>query len=263
VEIRGSEFFINGRSIKIKGVNRHEFDPTTGYTLTTERMDQDLRLMKQMNLNFVRTCHYPDDPRWYELCNRIGLFVLDEANVESHELSHHKKVLPGDLPEWEPCVVDRMRRTVIRDRNHPCVVIWSQGNEAGYGKAFLAMREANLAADPQHRPIQNADMNRAGDMDSQTYPTPAWLLQHVAAKAVRRGETNAEALLEQHGPYPPAAISRNTGISSKNIPCSSVDSFGNGSISRLTRREPTAAGFSFTAATLANNPMTRRFASKE
>jgi beta-galactosidase len=203
VEIRDQQFFINGRSIKVKGVNRHEFDPATGYTLTTERMEQDLRLMKQMNLNFVRTSHYPDDPRWYELCNRIGLFVLDEANVESHELSHHKKVLPGDLPEWEPAVVDRMRRTVIRDRNHPCVVIWSEGNEAGYGKAFLAMRDAALAADPQHRPIHNADMNRAADIDSQTYPTPQWLLQHVAGKAIRRGDaSSAAALLEQHGPYP-------------------------------------------------------------
>jgi beta-galactosidase len=202
VEIRDQQFFVNGRSIKVKGVNRHEFDPATGYTLTTERMKQDLRLMKQMNLNFVRTSHYPDDPRWYELCNRMGLFVLDEANLESHELSHHKKVLPGDMPEWEPPVVDRMRRTVIRDRNNPCVVIWSEGNEAGYGQAFMAMREAALAADPQRRPIQNADMNRAGDIDSQTYPTPAWLLLHVEGKAIRRGETNPVALLEQHGPYP-------------------------------------------------------------
>jgi len=158
--------------------------------------------MKQANLNSVRNAHYPNDPRWYELCNRHGVFVIDEANVESHGLSYHKKVLPGDRPEWQPAVVDRMQRMVVRDRNHPSIVMWSLGNEAGYGNALLAMREAALQADPQRRPIHYADMNRAADLDSQTYPTTAWLLQHVAGKAVRKGERNEEANREQHGPYP-------------------------------------------------------------
>ncbi len=202
VALGGSTFTVNGRALKIKGVNRHEFDPVTGYSLTRERMEQDVRLIKQANLNFVRTSHYPNDPRWYELCDRYGLFVLDEANVESHGLSYHKKVLPGDRPEWEPAVVDRVRRMAIRDRGHACVVMWSLGNEAGYGRAFLAMRAALLAADPQQRPIQYADMNCAGDVDSQTYPTTEWLLQHVAGKATRKGERDEVALKEQHGAYP-------------------------------------------------------------
>lgn len=202
VEIRGPEFLVNGRSIKIKGVNRHEFDPATGYTLTRERMEEDVRLIKQANLNFVRTAHYPDDPRWYELCNRHGLFVLNEANVESHGLSYHQKVLPGDRDEWRGACVDRMRRMVVRDRSAPSVVIWSLGNEAGYGNVFLSMREAALAADPERRPIQYADMNRAADMDSQTYPTIEWLLQHVAGKAMRKGERGESTNEEQHGTYP-------------------------------------------------------------
>ena len=183
-------------------MNRHEFDPAGGYVISRERMEQDLALMKRANVNFVRTSHYPNDPRWYELCNRWGMFVLDEANVESHGLSYHKKVLPGNDPAWEPAVVDRMHRTVIRDRNNPCVVMWSLGNEAGYGKAFMAMREATHAADPQRRPIQYADMNMAADVDSQTYPTVTWLHQHLAGKAIRKGERGEIGVTEQHGPYP-------------------------------------------------------------
>ncbi len=202
VEIRDRQFFVNGRSLKLKGVNRHEFDPATGYTLTRERMAQDIRLMKQANINFVRTSHYPNDPRWYELCNRMGLFVLDEANLESHGLSYHKRVLPGDRDEWRPASVDRLQRMVVRDRNNPCVAIWSLGNEAGYGNVFLSMREAARAADPQHRPIHYADMNLAADLDSQTYPTTEWLLQHVAGKAKRKGEHGESSNAEQHGPYP-------------------------------------------------------------
>jgi beta-galactosidase len=84
IELREQQFFVNGRAMKIKGINRHEFDPATGYTLTRERMLDDARLIKQANFNFVRTSHYPNDPRWYELCDRLGLFVMDEANVETH-----------------------------------------------------------------------------------------------------------------------------------------------------------------------------------
>jgi beta-galactosidase len=202
IEIRDKQLFINGKSIKIKGVNRHEFDPAGGYYLTKTRMEQDLRLIKQANLNFVRTSHYPDDPRWYELCNRWGLFLMDENNLETHGISYHKRILPGDDPKWLPAVVDRMQRMVVRDRNHPSVIMWSLGNEAGYGNDFLAMREAARAADPQLRPIHYADMNLAADVDSQTYPTTDWLLKHVQGKAIRKGEGGEISLVEQHGPYP-------------------------------------------------------------
>lgn len=202
VEIRGQQLQVNGSPVKIKGVNRHEFDPEAGYTVSLEQMKQDIALMKRANINFVRTSHYPDDPRWYELCDRLGLFVLDEANMESHGLSYHRRCLPGDSDLWREASVDRMRRMVIRDRSRACVVMWSLGNEAGYGDVFLSMREAALAADPEHRPIQYADMNLAADVDSQTYPTPAWLVDHVNGRAIRKGEQGQVSHVDQHGPYP-------------------------------------------------------------
>jgi beta-galactosidase len=202
VELRDKQLFINGVSIKIKGTNRHESDPAGGYTITREKLIKDIKLIKQDNLNFVRTSHYPNDPRWYELCNRYGLFLMDENNLETHGISYHKRILPGDDKAWEPAVVDRMQRMVIRDRNNPSVVSWSLGNEAGYGNDFMTMREATHAADPQLRPIHYADMNLAADFDSQTYPTTEWLLQHVNGKAVRKGEHGEIGTIDQHGPYP-------------------------------------------------------------
>jgi beta-galactosidase len=202
VELREQQFFVNGRAMKIKGINRHEFDPATGYTLTRERMLDDARLIKQANFNFVRASHYPNDPRWYDLCDRLGLFVMDEANVETHGLSYHRRILPADRDDWRAACVDRVARMVVRDRNHPCVAMWSLGNEAGYGNVFLSMREAVHAADPELRPIHYADMNLAADLDSQTYPTVEWLEQHVAGKATRKGEYGESANAEQHGVYP-------------------------------------------------------------
>jgi len=202
LELQGPRLLMNGRELKIRGVNRHEFDPDQGYTVPVERHPQDLRLMKQAGINFVRNAHYPNDPRWYALTSEWGMAVLDEANVESHGLSYLKRVLPGDDPVWSAACVERMRRMVIRDRQFPSVLMWSLGNEAGWGSTFLAMRDAAKAADPEDRVIQYADMNRAADLDSQTYPTPAWLLDHVAGKAVRKGERGEETRAEQHGPYP-------------------------------------------------------------
>ena len=202
VELKDKEFTLNGRAVKIRGVNRHDWDPVTGYVVNEATMRADIRLMKQANLNAVRTSHYPNDPRFVELCDEMGLMVLSEANLESHGLSYHKCVLPGDLPEWEPASVERMRRLVIRERSHPSVVMWSLGNEAGYGNAFERMAAETRRLDREHRPIQYADMNAPCDVDSQTYPTPEWLEQHVLGKAVRKGEHNEIAALRQHGRYP-------------------------------------------------------------
>jgi beta-galactosidase len=202
LELAGGGLALNGRPMKVRGVNRHEMDPDQGYTVPPARNEQDVRLMKQANLNFVRNAHYPMDPRWYTLTSAWGLMVLDEANVESHGLSYHKRVLPGDDPVWTAAVVERMRRMVIRDRQFPSVVMWSLGNEAGWGQAFLAMRAAARDADPEKRLIQYADMNRAADLDSQTYPTPDWLREHLAGRATRKGERGEQARVEQHGPYP-------------------------------------------------------------
>jgi len=202
VELRDKQFCLNGQALKIKGVCRHEHDPHTGRAITFASMVQDVRLMKQANFNLVRTSHYPNDPRWYDLCDEYGLMVLDEANVESHGLSYHRRILPGDRPEWQEPVVDRMRRMVLRDRSHASIVMWSLGNEAGFGDAFVAMAAECRRLDPQHRPLQYADMNLPCDVDSQTYPTPEWLLQHVQGKAVRKGEQGQKSFPAQHGPYP-------------------------------------------------------------
>lgn len=202
METNGKVLNFNGKPLKIRGVNRHEFDPATGYVVSEETMRRDIILMKQGNVNFVRNSHYPCDPRWYRLCDELGLLVMDEANVESHGLSYHKKVLPGDKPEWQEAVVDRMRRMVVVNRQSPSVVMWSLGNEAGYGKAFMAMREACLKHDPEERLIQYADMNRAGDVDSQTYPTAEWLRQHLSGKATRKSERGRASKTAQHGKYP-------------------------------------------------------------
>jgi beta-galactosidase len=202
IEVVGPELRFNGRPLKIRGVNRHEFDPHTGYVVTEDLMRRDLILMKQANIHFVRNAHYPTHPRWYELCDELGMLVMDEANVESHGLSYHKRVLPGDDPDWTAACVQRMERMVVRSRQHPSVVMWSLGNEAGYGDAFLRMREACHAADPEKRLIQYADMNLAADVDSQTYPDIAWLKQHVRGKATRKGEQGQTSHEAQHGPYP-------------------------------------------------------------
>ena len=202
LERKGQGLAFNGRELKIRGVNRHELDPDQGYVMPVERNVEDVRLMKQAHMNFVRNSHYPADPRWYRLTSDVGLMVLDEANVESHGLSYLKRVLPADDPVWSAACVERMRRMVIRDRQFPSVVMWSLGNEAGWGHTFPAMYEAARAADPEARLIQYADMNRAADVDSQTYPTTAWLRDHVAGKATRKGERGEETRVEQHGPYP-------------------------------------------------------------
>ncbi len=202
IEMKGNSIVLNGKKFKIRGVNRHEFSPDQGWAITEQSMIRDLELMKQAHVNFVRNSHYPNDPRWYALCDRYGIMVMDEANVESHGLSYHRKVLPGDQPVWAKACVDRMKRMVIRSRQHPSVLLWSLGNEAGYGNTFLEMREATHACDPELRLIQYADMNRAADFDSQTYPTVEWLKQHLQGKATRKGERGESTNEEQHGKYP-------------------------------------------------------------
>lgn len=202
IEVDGNKILLNGKKFKIRGVNRHEFSPDQGWVISKEEMIKDLELMKQGNVNFIRNAHYPNDPRWYELCNQYGIMIMDEPNIESHGLSYLRKVLPADLPEWSKACIDRMRRMVIRDRQYPCVTMWSLGNEAGYGNAFVEMRKITHRYDPELRLIQYADMNRVADIDSQTYPTADWLRQHLKGKAVRKGERGESTSIEQHGKYP-------------------------------------------------------------
>ena len=137
VELKGGQLLVNGQPIYIKGVNRHEHDPDTGHYVSREAMVRDVRLMKQNNVNAVRTSHYPNDPHWYDLCDRYGLYVIDEANIESHGMGYGDRSL-AHAPDWKAAHLDRVRNMVERDKNHPCVVFWSLGNEAGDGSNFEA-----------------------------------------------------------------------------------------------------------------------------
>ena len=144
VELKNGQMLVNGEPIIIKGVNRHEHDPVMGRTVDEDLMVKDILLMKQFNVNAVRTSHYPNHPRWYELCNEYGLYVMDEANLESHAF-WSKFTLD---PVWRPAFVDRAKRMVLRDVNHPSIIFWSLGNEAGYGPNHDAMAEWIRDYDP-------------------------------------------------------------------------------------------------------------------
>ena len=134
-EIKNGKLLINGQYILIKGVNRHEHDPYTGHVISRESMEEDIALMKQLGINTVRTCHYPDDPYWYELCDRYGLYVWDEANCESHAQGYGEKSLAKD-PQYRDMIWSRNRNMLERDKNHPSVIMWSMGNECGNGVNF-------------------------------------------------------------------------------------------------------------------------------
>ncbi len=153
VEIKNSQVLINGVAVLFKGVNRHEFDPHKGRTLSEASMIQDIRLMKQYNFNAVRTSHYPNDVRWYELCDQYGLFVMDEANVESHDLWMNYNKSPVKYPEWKAAIVARGVAMAERDKNYASVIMWSLGNEAGYGENIEAMADAIRSLDGNNRPI--------------------------------------------------------------------------------------------------------------
>ena len=152
VHVEKGQFFVNGQPVLIKGVNRHELNPYKGYVVSEEDMRKDILVMKQLNVNAVRTCHYPNDPLWYSLCDEYGLYVVDEANVESHGMQYGKESLAHD-PQYELAHVERAKRMVQRDFNHPCVVFWSLGNEAGNGVNF-EKSYALLKSMDSSRPVQ-------------------------------------------------------------------------------------------------------------
>ena len=166
VEIRDSRLLVNGRPVLLKGVNRHEVDPRYGKTVPLETMLRDIRLMKQYNINTVRTCHYPDDPEWLKLCDEYGLYVIDEANLETHGMEDQ---LTRDT-NWQAAYIDREVRLVERDKNHPSVIIWSMGNESWGGVNFVAGRAAIRSLDLS-RPIHYEGQNEVADIESVMYPS--------------------------------------------------------------------------------------------
>ncbi|MEF9985867.1 MAG: glycoside hydrolase family 2 TIM barrel-domain containing protein [Bacteroidales bacterium] len=156
-ETKHAQLFVNGKPIYIKGVNRHEHDPVTGHIIDEASMLKDIQLMKQFNINSVRTSHYPNDPRWYELCDIYGIYVVDEANVESHGMGYDANKCLANQPEWEKAFIDRTERMFERDKNHPSVIIWSLGNESGEGCNFAATYKWVHENDKSNRPVHSED----------------------------------------------------------------------------------------------------------
>ena len=163
VELKNAQVLVNGQPILIKGANRHELDPDGGYVISKERMIQDIQVMKQFNLNAVRTCHYPDNNFWYELCDQYGIYVIAEANIESHGMGYSEETL-AKRKDYALAHMERNQRNVQRGFNHPSVIIWSLGNEAGYGPNFEAAYDWIKAEDPS-RLVQYEQAGKTGKTD--------------------------------------------------------------------------------------------------
>ena len=151
-EIKGGQLLVNGKPILLKGVNRHEHNPYHGHIVNRESMVRDIETMKRYNINAVRTSHYPNDPLWYRLCDEYGLYVYDEANIESHGIGYAPRKTLANVPAWKDAHVSRVVNMARRDKNHPCIIVWSMGNEAGTGPNFLACYQSLKAYDPS-RPV--------------------------------------------------------------------------------------------------------------
>ncbi|NPA38112.1 MAG: DUF4981 domain-containing protein [Chlorobi bacterium] len=212
IEIKHGQFFVNGMAVTLRGTNMQEHNPETGHAVTEELMMKDMRLMKQYNLNAVRLSHYPQPERWCELCDEYGIYVVDEANIESHGMGYGAASLAKN-PDWEKAHVERMVRMVKRDKNHASVIIWSMGNEAGNGVNFYAGYKAIKEADATKRPVQyervETDSRYAlgwewnSDIIVPQYPSPATL------------EFMGNLLLDR--PFIPSEYAHNMGNSTGNF----------------------------------------------
>lgn len=163
IELKGNQILVNGQPVLFKGADRHELDPDGGYVVSPERMLQDIQLMKKLNINAVRTCHYPDDPLWYELCDRYGLYVVAEANIESHGMGYKEKTLAKNK-QYHKAHMERNQRNVQRYFNHPSIIFWSLGNESGYGPNFEDAYKWVKAEDPS-RAVQYEQAGKNGMTD--------------------------------------------------------------------------------------------------
>lgn len=181
IEVKEGQFFVNGVSVKVKGVNRHDTHPDRGYATTRDDMIEDITLMKQYNMNMVRSSHYPNDPFWYELCDRYGMYSMDEADLETHGFVRNEgmenngigqAVGVNDLPEWKDAFVDRAKRMVQRDKNYTSILFWSLGNESGYGSNHDAMMDYVKSVDTT-RPVhyETSGEKPFADMVSVMYPS--------------------------------------------------------------------------------------------
>lgn len=163
IELKNAQILVNGQPVLFKGANRHEMDPDGGYVVSRERMIQDIQIMKKFNINAVRTCHYPDDPFWYELCDKYGIYMVAEANIESHGMGYGETTLAKN-PIYAKAHMERNMRNVQRNFNHPSIIFWSLGNEAGYGPNFEAAYDWIKAEDPS-RAVQYEQAHKDGKSD--------------------------------------------------------------------------------------------------
>lgn len=163
IEIKNAQILVNGQPVLFKGANRHEMDPDGGYVVSRERMLQDIQIMKKFNINAVRTCHYPDDAYWYELCDKYGIYMVAEANIESHGMGYGESTLAKNK-KYAKAHMERNRRNVQRNFNHPSIIFWSLGNEAGYGPNFEAAYDWIKAEDPS-RAVQYEQAGKTGKTD--------------------------------------------------------------------------------------------------
>ncbi|MBB5634577.1 beta-galactosidase [Pedobacter cryoconitis] len=186
VEIKGSDFLVNGKRVFIKGVNRHEHNAKQGHTLTHADMRKDMEMMKKLNINAVRHSHYPPDPYWMELCDEYGLYVVDEANIESHGRGYDLAVTFANDKTWRNAHFERIRRMYERDKNYPSVVTWSLGNEAGNGTNMYEGYQWLKNTDPT-RPVQyeRAEEDFNTDMIVPQYPDPNWLVEYSKSNETR------------------------------------------------------------------------------
>jgi beta-galactosidase len=174
VEIKGNLFLVNGVAVKMKGVNRHEFDAVNGQVVSKEGMIRDIQLMKQFNINAVRNSHYPDVPEWYDLCDQYGIYLMDEANLETHGFGNKGFNQLSHDPAWERPYLDRIERMVHENRNHPSIIMWSLGNECSDGPHFVKAQKWIHEVDPS-RPVHYQGDQSASDVISRFYPEVDWL----------------------------------------------------------------------------------------
>jgi beta-galactosidase len=233
VEIRQRQLLINGKAIYIKGVNRNEFLPETGYVVSQSSMIHDLELMKQNNINAVRTSHYPNVSLWYQLCSRYGLYVICEANVEAHAMGAYEDHELLHDPLWAEAILGRQRRMVERHKNDPCIVVWSLGNESGNGTHFFSAYDRIKRRDPS-RPVQYEAALRAcnSDIYCPMYALPADLEYYGQDPTADRPLILCEYA---HAMGNSLGNLQDTGTSSKGILFYREDLFGNGAIWHSTK----------------------------
>ncbi|MDR1417171.1 MAG: DUF4981 domain-containing protein [Prevotellaceae bacterium] len=186
VEIKNAQLLVNGKAVLVRGVNLHEHNPYTGHAQSEEMMRRDVALMKQNNINAVRTSHYPQSPLWYKLCDEYGIFLVDEANIESHGMGYGKKNM-ANFPEWRNAHFDRVVRLLERDKNHPSVIVWSMGNECSNGKVFPEIYAWIKQRDPS-RPVQFEQAGEAANTDivCPMYPSIDYMKRYAARTDVTR-----------------------------------------------------------------------------